>query len=163
MQQVGLGRLRDAQAGAAVDKTRVQLGQLLGRQLHARALDPGDDRRLREHVADEAQQHVQQRNAQRADDDQRPGQQAQNEREFAEPALARIDPGIHWFLLLDAARRAGLFVVVVTPARVRGTGVIMPQHGAKTVTFLRAIRYGSGPGQPIRSRPFPFKIPSETS
>jgi hypothetical protein len=95
VQQVGLGLLLDAEIAAAGLEARMQFGQLGGRKLHGRALDPGNDGRLCEYIADEAKQHINERDTESAEHQQRPDQKTEPERDVAEPALARINPRIH--------------------------------------------------------------------
>jgi len=92
LQQVGLGLvLVEAEPGAARVEAVAQVGQLLRREQHAVAAQPGDQRRVREQVEEKADQQVDQGDADGADDDQEPGEDAQHERDRAERALARID------------------------------------------------------------------------
>jgi hypothetical protein len=100
LQQVrlGLSRSRPSLAQAGVEAV-AQVGQLLRRQEHAVAAQPGDQRRVREQVEEEAEQQVDERDADRADDDQDPANDAEDQRDGAERSLARMDEWIgHLFL-----------------------------------------------------------------
>ena len=106
LQQIGLGPVvLDAEPGAAGIESLAQIGQLLRREQHAVAAQPGDERRLREQIDDEADQQVDEGDAERADHEQQPDQHAEHERDRAERALARIDQfiGHRVSLPVDAA------------------------------------------------------------
>ena len=91
LHQVGLGHLLHAEALAAGLEALAQVGQLGLRQQHRIAAQPGDEGRVGEQVEEEAEQQVDEGDADRQHDQQQPADQAEHEGDRPERDLARIN------------------------------------------------------------------------
>ena len=96
LQHIGLGQLAaQAELLAAVDELAVQVGELLGAELHRIAAHTRHQRGLREQIADKRDQQHEQHASERAGDQRQPHQHAQYQQHRTQRPLARMHPILH--------------------------------------------------------------------
>jgi hypothetical protein len=91
LHQVGLRFFLHVQLAAAGLDLLLEVGELLGGDQDAVALDVGNQSRLRETVEQEAEQYIDEQRADGADQQQRPCQQRQDQHQGEQPLFVLVD------------------------------------------------------------------------